>query len=199
MFLLQLLTGETGAGIDPIMRWLALWPPTPEHIVRRIGGDFHLWQLITYGFLHGSTAHLAFNMFALWMFGRHIERLWGTAHFLAYYFVCVIGAALVHLTVSALGPSGQAVVGASGGVFGILLAYGLMFPNSIILLIIPPIPMKAKYFVIVFGLVELWLGLTAHSPSIAHFAHLGGMLFGYVLIQYWRGRFPMKPRYILRR
>ena len=146
-----------------------------------------------------SFCKLAFNMFALWMFGRHIERLWGTGPFVIYYFVCVVGAALTHLAFASMTAPGLPVVGASGGVFGLLLAFGMMYPNTIVVLLIPPIPMPAKYFVVFFGAVELWLGLTAPNSSMAHFAHLGGMAFGYALIQFWRGRLPLKPRYILRR
>jgi membrane associated rhomboid family serine protease len=129
-------------------------------------------------------------MFALWMFGRRIEAYWGTKRFVIYYFVCVIGAALVNLFVLALQGRPSLTLGASGGVFGILLAYGMMFPNNRVVLLIPPIPMKAKWFVILYGVLELSFGVTGIGPSIAHFAHLGGMLFGFLLIQYWRRRWP---------
>ena len=165
---------------DRIAEWFALWP-YPQVLP---------WQLVTYGFLHGGFTHLLFNMFALWMFGRRIEAYWGTKRFVIYYFVCVIGAALVNLFVLALQGRPSLTLGASGGVFGILLAYGMMFPNNRVVLLIPPIPMKAKWFVILYGVLELSFGVTGIGPSIAHFAHLGGMLFGFLLIQYWRRRWP---------
>ena len=165
---------------DRIAEWFALWP-YPQVLP---------WQLVTYGFLHGGFTHLFFNMFALWMFGRRIEAYWGTKRFVIYYFVCVIGAALVNLFVLALQGRPSLTLGASGGVFGILLAYGMMFPNNRVVLLIPPIPMKAKWFVILYGVLELSFGVTGIGPSIAHFAHLGGMLFGFLLIQYWRRRWP---------
>lgn len=156
----------------------ALWPFASEY--------FAPWQIITYGFLHGDLTHLLFNMFTLWMFGRDIERFWGPRHFAAYYFVCVAGAGFVQLTVAMFQADVYPTLGASGGVFGILLAYGLMFPDRQIMLLIPPIPMKAKYLVVLFGILELTYGVTGAQPGVAHFAHLGGMLFGFLLIQYWR-------------
>lgn len=160
----------------------ALWTPSEGN------PSFKIWQLLSYGFLHDlrSLSHLLFNMFALWMFGRDIERVFGAKRFLIYYLVCVAGAGLVQVGV-ALGTAGAyPTVGASGGVFGLLLAFGVLFPNRVIMLIFPPIPMKAKYFVIVFGALELYLGLSGASPGVANFAHLGGMLFGFFLLQYWR-------------
>ena len=132
-------------------------------------------------FLHGNFSHLLFNLFALWMFGQQIEAEWGTKRFVTYYFLTGIGAALLHLLVS-LSP----VIGASGGVFGILLAYGMLFPNREIMLLIPPIPLKAKYLVIGYGALELFNGVTSLNSGVAHFAHLGGMIAGFVLIRYWK-------------
>lgn len=145
------------------------------------------WQLISYGFMHDtrSLMHIIFNMLMLWMFGRDIERLMGARRFLTYYLVCVVGAGLVQLLVGVVQGWGVPTVGASGGVFGIFLAYGMAFPNRRIMLMFPPIPMKAKYFVIMLGLFELTLGYTGAAPGVANFAHLGGMLFGFVLIRYW--------------
>ncbi len=148
--------------------------------------EFQIWQLLTYGFLHGSVMHLVFNMFMLWMFGREVEQWMGVPRFLAYYLTCVVGAGFVQLTVAAMQGGIYATVGASGGVFGLLLAYGMAFPNRMIMLLFPPIPMKAKYMVILFGLLELYLGVSGRSPGIANFAHLGGMLFGFALIQFWK-------------
>ncbi len=160
----------------------ALWPlasPRPE---------FHVWQLLTYGFLHDlrGLGHIAFNMFALWMFGRDLERTMGAQRFLTYYLTCVVGAGIVQLIVTSMQGGYYPTVGASGGVFGILLAFGMAFPNRMILLMFPPIPMKAKYMVVLFGLIELGFGISGRSPGVANFAHLGGMLFGFLLIQYWR-------------
>jgi len=157
----------------------ALWPTTDPY------ERFELWQLLTYGFLHRDVMHIAFNLFALWMFGSDLERLMGTQRFLIYFFVCVVGAALVQLLVSKFQGGIYPTVGASGGVFGILLAYGLSFPNRTVMLIFPPIPMKAKYFVLFYGLLELYLGVSGNAPGVANFAHLGGMLFGFMLLRYW--------------
>jgi len=211
---------------------------------------FRLHQVITHMFMHGGFMHLFFNMFALWMFGRVLESIWGPRRFLIYYFVTGLGAVALHMFVNHLEimsiknaivaynntpapellekfvnkhlgrPSPQLIdfmqawydapasssyanegeqimerilgmkmdiptVGASGAVFGILLAFGMIFPNTQLMLIFPPIPIKAKYFVIGYGAIELYLGLTNSGGSIAHFAHLGGMLFGFILIKYW--------------
>jgi membrane associated rhomboid family serine protease len=124
-------------------------------------------------------------MFGLWMFGRDIERLMGPQRFLTYYMTCVIGAGIVQLVFAEFQGANYPTIGASGGLFGILLAYGLTFPDRTVMLLIPPIPMKAKYFVIIYGVLELFLGVSGLAPSIAHFAHLGGMLFGYLLLRYW--------------
>jgi membrane associated rhomboid family serine protease len=125
-------------------------------------------------------------MFGLWMFGRDLERLMGARRFLFYYLTCVVGAGIVQLIVAQLQGGVYPTLGASGGVFGILLAYALAFPNRTVMLLIPPIPMKAKYFVLFYGLLELYLGVSGRSPGVANFAHLGGMLFGFILLQYWR-------------
>lgn len=150
--------------------------------------DFQLWQLLTYGFLHGGFSHVFFNMFALFMFGAPLELTWGEKRFLTYYLVCVVGAGLCQLLVAALSGEGGVVIGASGGVFGLLLAYGMLFPNQQVMLLFPPIPMKARTFVIVFGVIELMLGVTGLQPGVAHFAHLGGMVGGVVMLLYWRSR-----------
>jgi len=153
--------------------------------------SFMPWQLVTYGFMHDtrSLMHIIFNMLMLWMFGRELERLMGTRRFLTYYMVCVVGAGAVQLLVGVAQGWGVPTVGASGGVFGILLAYGMAFPNRMIMMMFPPIPMKAKYFVIMLGLFELTIGFSGVNNGVANFAHLGGMLFGYLLIRHWgRGR-----------
>ncbi len=158
----------------------ALWP------VGSLRPEFHVWQLLSYGFLHGNLNHIFFNMFGLWMFGRDLERMMGPRRFLIYYLTCIIGAGIVQVIVSGTQGGIYPTVGASGGVFGVLLAFALAFPNRVIVMLFPPIPMKAKYFVLLYGLLELYLGLSGRAPGIANFAHLGGMLFGFLLIQYWR-------------
>lgn len=157
-----------------LMEYGALWP---------IGsGLFYPWQLITYMFLHASFGHVIFNLFALWIFGQSIENFWGTNRFVIYYFLTGMGAALIHMWI---GGGGAPTVGASGAVYGILLAFGMMFPDRYIILLIPPIPIKAKYFVLIFGVIELFSGVMRPNSGIAHFAHLGGMVVGYILIKYW--------------
>jgi len=152
--------------------------------------SFMPWQLVTYGFLHDtrSLMHIIFNMLMLWMFGRELERMMGARRFLTYYMVCVIGAGLVQLLVGVVRGWGVPTIGASGGVFGILLAYGMAFPNRMIMLMFPPIPMKAKYFVIMLGVFELSIGFSGVNNGVANFAHLGGMLFGFLLIRHWGRR-----------
>ncbi len=189
------------AGMAPITD-LALWPLGTPDVARSAGGftqvpDFAPWQLVTYGFLHGGLFHLGVNMFALWMFGVPIERALGTRPFATYYLVCLVGAGIIQLVVATLASRNGMIyptVGASGAVFGILLAFGMLFPNQQVMLLFPPIPMKAKYFVILYGAFELWAGVTNTFSGVAHFAHLGGMVFGFFMIQYWRGRLPVKPR-----
>ena len=199
LFLLQQVMGD--ATFFPFM----LWPPSEMGFDPfSPGQNFQPWQLLTYGFLHGSLGHLLFNMLALYMFGAPLELTWGPRRFLAYYLICVVGAGLCQLavgwwSVSSGGPV-YATVGASGGVFGLLLAYGMLFPNQRLMLLFPPIPMKARTFVILFGVAELVLGFTGWQPGVAHFAHLGGMLFGWLVIRYWRGQPPFgRPKPPLRR
>ena len=162
-------------------RAFALWP---------LGAGFLPWQVISYAFLHGGFTHLFFNMLGLWMFGSDLERLWGPKRFLQFYIACVLTAALAQLLVAAMTGAVYPTVGASGGLFGLLLAFGMMFPNRIIMPLFPPIPMKAKVFVAVFGGLELLFGVTGTMEGVAHFAHLGGMLGGFLMIRYWQGRSP---------
>ena len=155
---------------NAIMEYCALSLGTPF---------FHVYQFITYMFLHANFEHIFFNMFALWMFGRTLEYELGQKRFLTYYMVCGIGAALIqYLTV---------LVGASGAVMGLLLAFGVLHPNAVIMLLIPPIPMKAKWFVVIYGVIELFLGWRGVG-NVAHFAHVGGMLWGFLLLQWWKQR-----------
>lgn len=148
---------------------------------------FHIFQPVTYMFMHGGFMHLFFNMFALWMFGRSIEMAWGYKRFLIFYFVCGIGAALVQELGQLFGLINpySMTVGASGAVYGILLAFGLTFPNERLFIIPIPIPIKAKYFVMGYVVIELLEGFGA-ADGVAHFAHLGGMLFGAILFLYWK-------------
>src|SRR5690606_19525618 len=163
----------------------ALWPLHDLPVMP----SFQPWQLVSYAFLHGDLLHLFFNMFALYMFGSSVEELMGSRRFLVYYLVCVVTAAIAQLVVQqVMGGFPRPTVGASGGVFGLLLAYGLAFPHRKLMLIFPPIPMPAWLFVTLYGLLELYLGFTARNSSVAHFAHLGGMAGGLLLILYWRAQ-----------
>ncbi len=159
---------------------LALWP---------FGSDYFApWQLVTYAFLHGSFNHLFFNMFAVWMFGTPLEKTWGSQRFAIYYATCVIGAGIIQLLVQQMEGGFTPTIGASGGVFGLLLAYGVMWPENRIFLIFLPIPIKAKWFFLIYGGVELLFGVKGLMPGIAHFAHLGGMIFGAGLLYKWGWR-----------
>jgi len=178
-----LLQSSTGGSLET---WFALWP---------LSHGFAPWQLVTYGFLHGGWAHIFFNMLGLYMFGSDIERLFGSRYFLAYYFACLVSAALCQLLVVALaGGPPFPTLGASGALYGLLLAFGMYFPRRMVMLIFPPIPMQARYFVIVFGGLELLFGVTGTADGVAHFAHLGGMLGGWLVIQYRRRGFPFTRR-----
>ena len=187
--------------------------------------SFRPYQIITHMFMHGGLMHIFFNMFALWMFGRILESVWGSKRFFIYYFVSGLGAVFLHelvnyihfvslknslsaenfnyviqhgheifmqgkgFTFSKMQALNEIMnvptIGASGAVFGVLLAFGMLFPNTQLMLLFPPIPIKAKWFVIFYGAAELWFGLTQPGSNIAHFAHLGGMLFGFILIKIW--------------
>ncbi len=178
-----------------------------------IGSEkFHLYQFFTYMFLHADFSHMLFNMFSLWMFGRTLEIDLGPKKFLTYFFVCGVGAALLHTGVaaiewlnvkshiaaeaSAMGVSAaqlankiftnHAMLGASGAVMGVVMSFGVLHPNAMVMLMFPPIPMKAKWFVVVFLVIEFSAGVVGVSDSVAHFAHLGGMLWGWLLLRYWK-------------
>ena len=179
-------------GID-LTQWLGLHYITAQ--------DFYPWQFITYMFMHGNFSHLFFNMFALWMFGYALENHWGSKRFLVYYLITGVGAALIQTGVLALEIRGMTqglppfaaqhyinqivTVGASGAIYGILLAFGMCFPNVPIFLYFF-FPIKAKWFVIIYGVIELFAGIGGTADGVAHFAHLGGMIFGLLLILYWR-------------
>ncbi len=169
---------------------LALWPLGSAGRIEGIPG-FQPWQLLTYSFLHANFMHLLVNMYALFMFGGPLEMLWGPRRFVNLYFASVITAAIAQLAYSGFaGGDPYPTLGASGGVFGLLLAYAMVFPHRTIVLLIPPIPMPAWLFVTLYGLLELYLGISGTQAGVAHFAHLGGMVGAWLFIQYWRGRSP---------
>ena len=174
-----------------------------------LASDFKLYQLITYMFMHANLEHIFFNMFAVWMFGRTLEMVFGSKRFLTYYLVCGIGAGIVQEVIQYVFYATELVrydsvnigveivpmaeylnfmttVGASGAVYGVLLAFGMLFPNSQMFVFPLPFPIKAKFFVIGYAVIELFLGLGQTGDGVAHFAHLGGMIFGFLLIMYWR-------------
>ena len=168
---------------------------------------FHWWQPVTHMFMHGGFWHLFFNMYTLYIFGSVLERVWGTRKFLVFYFVTGLGAALIHTGVewiqmqSWLGQAAEGsaaalssihalkmtpTVGASGAIYGVLMGYAMLYPDSVLTLIFPPVSMKAKWFVLIFAAIELLTGVTGTGGGIAHFAHLGGLIFGYLLILFWK-------------
>ena len=180
------LTGEFG--LEWLYRLSVYYPASP---------NFEPYQIVTYMFMHGNVTHIFFNMFALYMFGTPIETAWGPKRFLFYYLFTGFGALILQFVIQFIAPKqgwedpeaiNYPLLGASGAVFGLLAAYGMMFPNSILQLIIPPVRMKAKYFVVIYAALELFLGIGGFQTGIAHFAHLGGALFGALLIIYWRQR-----------
>jgi membrane associated rhomboid family serine protease len=170
-------------GLWPIGRYIVPGYPTTY-----IG--FEPWQLLTYAFLHANLTHIMLNMLALWMFGRDVERTLGSRRYAVMYFAAVLSAGLVQLLVvsSTFSANVYPTIGASGGVFGILLAFGVLYPHRIVVLLIPPIPMPAWFFVCAYGLIELVSGVVGTKSGIAHFAHLGGMLGAYAALSYWKPR-----------
>jgi membrane associated rhomboid family serine protease len=171
VFLLEMLGG------DALALPFALWP---------LGPMFEPWQPVTYAFVHGGFGHLFFNMLGLYMFGSDLERVWGPRRYSIYYAVSVLSAAVAQLGFAAIAGSNVPAIGASGGVFGLLLAFAMYFPRRTVVLIFPPIPMPAWLFATLYGLLELVLGVTGTAGGVAHFAHLGGMVGGYLLIRSWR-------------
>ena len=185
---------------DFMYKYFALFYPTSPF--------FHWWQPLTHMFMHGGFWHLFFNMYTLYIFGSVLERVWGTKKFLIFYFVTGFGAAAVHTSVEWIqmahwmtqvaengSMAAQAsihalkmtpTVGASGAIYGLLMGYAMLYPDSIMRLIFPPVAMKAKWFVLIFGAIELLTGLSGAGTGIAHFAHLGGLIFGFLLIMYWK-------------
>jgi membrane associated rhomboid family serine protease len=187
VFLLQSSLGDVG------LAWFALWPLSASAVFGPEVG-FAPWQLVTYSFLHGGISHIFFNMFAVYMFGSTLEQFFGTRWYVLLYFVSVVAAGLTQLVVNAVLGSPYPTLGASGGVFGLLLAFGMYFPHQRIMLIIPPIPMPAWVAVTAYGALELFLGVTGTQAGVAHFAHLGGMLGAFLLIQHRRGKPPFPKR-----
>jgi membrane associated rhomboid family serine protease len=183
VYLLQMLADQT------LIVYFALWPMTTGAYPLPIDAGFRPWQLVTYSFLHGSSPHLFFNMLALYMFGSDLERVFGSRRYIVYYLACVVAAAIAQLLVAAMsGAPPYPTLGASGGVFGLLMAFALYFPRRTVVLIFPPVPLPAWLFVTLYGVVELFLGVTGTQAGVAHFAHLGGMLGGYLMLKYWRFR-----------
>jgi len=176
----------------PNLRYiLSLYYPATDY--------FKPWQMVTHMFMHANFNHLLFNMFALYMFGSALEMYWGPKRFLTFYLFCGLGAMALYLgvqylEVSAFDPVQYQyyisrpipMMGASGAIFGLLAGYGMMFPENRIMLLIPPIPMKAKYFVMIYAVIELIFGISGIQSGVAHFAHLGGAIFGALIIIYWR-------------
>jgi len=173
-----------------LLIWFGLWPLASSSFgAPGMPAGFLPWQVVTYSFLHGNELHILVNMLGLYMFGSEVERVLGQRRYVTYYFVSVLVAAIAQLVTSAVstGPA-YPTIGASGGVFGLLLAYGVFFPRRIVMLIFPPIPMPAWLFVIVYAVISLYLGVTGTQAGVAHFAHLGGMLGGFIMLRVWRRR-----------
>lgn len=191
----------TALGGDFMYRLFALYYPASQY--------FHWWQIITHMFMHGGFLHLFFNMYALWIFGSVVERMIGSRKFLTFYIICGLGAALLHTGVgflqaqnfmtsiadgsltaakSYMSLKSTPTVGASGAIYGVLIAYAMLFPQSRLTLIFPPISLKARTWVLIFVGIELLTGIAGTADGVAHFAHLGGMLVGFLMITYWRKR-----------
>ncbi len=178
------------SGQNFLLANFALWPPGERTLQFSTEGpwrypDFAVWQPLTYAFLHGSPMHLLFNMFGLWMFGRPVEQALGTTRFALFYLVCVLGAAAAQIAVAHYSGNIVPTIGASGGVLGLLPAFAILFPRARIQLLFPPVNLRAPVFVLLYGGAELFFGVTGTLPGIAHFAHLGGMLCGGILLLWW--------------
>jgi len=195
MFLIEVLANQAGT-LNPVITYLGLWTLNTASVTGFLPG-FLPWQLVTYGFLHDTNnlLHIGFNMFAVFMFGSPLERLFGPKRYLNLYLASIITAGLAQLAYAAFtGADPYPTIGASGGVFGILLAFAMYFPRQRVILLIFPVPIPAWLMVTLYGLAELYLGVSGMQINVAHFAHLGGMLGAWLLIQYWRGRPPFGRR-----
>ena len=185
VFVLEAISGPG------LLATFALWPIGHFFVTQfddPVG--FKVWQLITCGFLHANFLHLAINMYALWIFGSDVERAVGPKHYLTLYFASLLSSSVTQLLVVSMMTSTGVypTVGASGAIFGILLAFGLLFPRRTIVLLIPPIPMPAIVFVILYALLELFSGVFGTNQGVAHFAHLGGMIGAFLTLRHWRDR-----------
>jgi membrane associated rhomboid family serine protease len=170
------LTGLLGPSFAPDIRVLELVP-------RAVLFHFALWQLVTYLFLHGGIWHLVFNMLTLWMFGTPLERDWGTRQFLKYYFICGVGAGICDVLLNALiGNWGTSTIGASGAIYGLLLAFGVCYPDQTVLMGFL-FPIKAKYMVMIYAAIELWMSLGSGNTGVSNIAHLGGMAAGFLFLK----------------
>ncbi len=177
------VAGIRVGGADGILTYyLALWP---------LGTHFLPWQLFTYMFMHGGLAHIFFNMLALWMFGMELENTWGSRKFLIYYLMCGLGAGISNMLVAPLIGQAGPTIGASGAVFGVLVAFGMLFPDRPIYIYFL-LPVRAKYFVAFYMAMELFYGVTGTSDGVAHFAHLGGAVVGLVYLLVDRGVIPFR-------
>jgi membrane associated rhomboid family serine protease len=191
-FLLQQLNQNVAA------LYFALWPLGEFQTGQGFVTLFQPWQLVTYAFLHGDFVHIFFNAFALFQFGPRLEYKLGRKHYIQFLAVCGIGAALCQLAVTTAmvnaGSPPHPTVGASGFIYGILLAWAVMFPHDRVMMILPPMEVSVRTMVIIFGVLALVLGVTGTAQGVAHFAHLGGMLFGWLLLRYWQGKPPFGRR-----
>ncbi|MCQ2169866.1 MAG: rhomboid family intramembrane serine protease [Bacteroidales bacterium] len=172
--------GERLLNSDVMGRIFALYPIQSHY--------FHWWQFITYMYMHGGFWHILFNMYTLYIFGCVVENIIGTKKFITFYTICGVGAAALHLLVQSLTNDFAPTVGASGSIYGVLIAFAILFPESRLTLLFPPVTLSAKWMVIIFAVIELTTGITGAAANVAHFAHLGGMLIGWLLIIYWKGK-----------
>jgi membrane associated rhomboid family serine protease len=198
LFLLQQVLPETT--FIPFELWpLGRYVLGTDELGRTVSAGFMPWQLVTYSFLHGSWPHLLFNGWALYQFGAAAENVLGPRRFTFFYFFCVVGAGLCQLAVTTamldpVNPVPIGTVGASGGIFGLLLAFAIFYPTAKLIFLLFPVPVSARIAVMIYGGIELYLGVSGAQSGVAHFAHLGGLAFGWILIRYWRGQPPFVRR-----
>ena len=178
-----------------IMTWLNEPLMTRLFALNPVSFIYKPWQLVTYMFMHGGFMHLFFNMYTLFFFGSVLEHVWGTKKFLFYYLVTGVGAALIHIGIQWLTGSFALTVGASGAIYGLLLGYAMLYPDHEMVLVFPPVRMKAKWFVLIFAGIELFMGVFGTQDGVAHFAHLGGLVVGLILILYWKRKDKLYSRF----